>query len=573
MTSTDSVASVAEEPGWRRLSPLMLAVHPVQEVVRLLPVLVGVLFIGRNDNGPLWSLIGLGVAVGLGLVRWLTTTYRVTPDQVLVRRGLLRRQVLTVPRDRVRTVDLTSHILQRVLGLSRVVIGTGRSDRGDQGVTLDALSTAEASRLREELLHRGRPSTVSSVDTGSVLEGGPETGGPGGGAPIAGVAEAGGAAGGVSAPGVPASGLPAPGGPRSAVPGRGLSAAGVREAERLDDDEVEVAALDPAWIRFGPFTLAGLATIGVLAGAMGQVFNETRLNPRDIGALRAVYDQLNAVAVPLAVLEVTIGAVALVALLSTIGYVLAFWNFRLTRHREGTLHVTRGLLTTRSTTIEHRRVAGVEISEPLLLRLVRGARLIAIATGLRVGRGAERGGSLLLPPSPVAEVQRVAGEVYGEPSVVTCALKPHGPAARRRRYTRALAAAALVTAAFLLLWRLAGWPAWTWQAALALFPIGLLLAADRYRSLGHNLLGGNLVVRQGSLVRRRHVLSTDGVIGLIVHESFFQRRAGVATLTATTAAGKQHYEAVDIEAGEAASLADATLPGLLTPFLERRPPA
>ncbi|MEU0570522.1 PH domain-containing protein [Nonomuraea sp. NPDC005983] len=559
MTSTDSAASVAEEPAWCRLSPLMLAVHPVQEVIRLLPVLVGVLFIGRNDNGPLWSLIGLGVAVGLGLVRWLTTTYRVTPDQVLVRRGLLRRQVLTVPRDRVRTVDLTSHILQRVLGLSRVVIGTGRSDRGDQGVTLDALSTAEASRLREELLHRGRP----SVEAGSVLEGVPEAGGPVGGAPVAGVAEAGGSK----------KGAPTVGGSQSGVPGRGLSAAGAREAVRLDGDEVEVAALDPAWIRFGPFTLAGLATIGVLAGAMGQVFNETRLNPRDIGALRAVYDQLNAVAVPLAVLEVTLGAVALVALLSTIGYVLAFWNFRLTRHREGTLHVTRGLLTTRSTTIEHRRVAGVEISEPLLLRLVRGARLIAIATGLRVGRGAERGGSLLLPPSPVAEVQRVAGEVYGEPSVVTCALKPHGPAARRRRYTRALAAAALVTAAFLLLWRLAGWPAWTWEAALALFPIGLLLAADRYRSLGHNLLGGNLVVRQGSLVRRRHVLSTDGVIGLIVHESFFQRRAGVATFTATTAAGKQHYEAVDIEAGEAASLADATLPGLLTPFLEPRPPA
>ena len=86
-----------------------------------------------------------------------------------------------------------------------------------------------------------------------------------------------------------------------------------------------------------------------------------------------------------------------VVVASTVGYALAFWDFRLTRHPGGTLHVTRGLITTRATTIEERRLHGVEISEPLLLRMVAGARLIAIATGLRVGRGAERGGSLLAP--------------------------------------------------------------------------------------------------------------------------------------------------------------------------------
>jgi putative membrane protein len=106
---------------------------------------------------------------------------------------------------------------------------------------------------------------------------------------------------------------------------------------------------------------------------------------------------------------------------------------------------------------------------------------------------------------------------------------------------------------------------------LVLLPIGALLAADRYRSLGHAVSasadGVTLVGRHGSLVRRRVMLSRDGIIGWNVHQSFFQRRAGLATLIATTAAGHQHYEIVDVELAEALRVADQALPGLVTPFL------
>lgn len=495
----EAAVDQAADPAWRRLSPLMLAVHPVQEVVRLLPVLVGVLFVGSSSgHGPMWSFIGLGLAVALGLIRWATTTYQITPDEVRVKRGLLRRQVLSVPRDRVRSVDLTSHIMQRALGLSKVVVGTGRSDR-EEGVTLDALSTAEASRLREELLHGRKAASGASID--------------------------------------------APTDPSLSAP-----------------VETEIVRLDPAWIRFGPFTLAGFATVGVLFGVFAQFANESNLGLRRFG--EPVFDQLGSMPLIVAILEVAATIVIVVAVLSTLGYVFAFWNFRLTRHREGTLHVSRGLITTRSTTIDENRVRGVEINETLLLRIARGGRLQAITTGLR-----GRSSSLLLPPAPLADAQRVAGEVFGDPEPVTCALLPHGPRARLRRFTRALGGAALITAPLLVLWWVGFWPAWPWQAALALFPIALLLAFDRARNLGHTLLGRTLVVSQGSLVRRRQVLATDGVIGLNLRESFFQRRAGLATLTVTTAAGKQHYEALDVELAEAVALSDAVLPDHLAPFL------
>ena len=79
----------------------------------------------------------------------------------------------------------------------------------------------------------------------------------------------------------------------------------------------------------------------------------------------------------------------------------------------------------------------------------------------------------------------------------------------------------------------------------------------------------SLVTRAGSLVRRRDVLAAPGIIGWNVERSFFQRRAGLATLTATTAAGEQHYDVQDVEIGEALRVAEQLLPGLTEPFLER----
>ncbi|GII21734.1 PH domain-containing protein [Planosporangium mesophilum] len=513
------------DPSWRRLSPRMLLVHPVQELPRALVPLLGIFVAGTTSGHDWWAVVSLAGVVVAAMLRWFTTTYRITPDYVQVRQGLLRRRELSVPRDRVRTVDVTAHAIHRLVGLARVEVGTGRSDRSDEGVRLDGLSAAEASRLREELLHRrARPATETAAGTATE-----------------------------TAAGTAAETAPAP---AEAVP---VAA----------DVEVELVRLRPGWVRYGPFTLSGFVTVGVIAAFLSRLVNEAHLDPTRYGPLRAVAGHLTHAPVGLAVAEVLAACVAVVALASTFGYVLAFWGFRMTRHSAGTLHVTRGLLTARATTIEERRLRGVEISQPLLLRVAGGARCIAIATGLRVGRGAERGGSLLLPPAPRAEAERVAGEVLRSREPATAPLVPHGPRARQRRYTRTLGTAALIVGVLLAGRWLADWPDWAWQVGLVTLPVAWLLAEDRARALGHALVGGRLVTRQGSLVRRRWMLDTDGIIGWNLNRSFFQRRAGLSTLTATTAAGHQRYEVLDVDLAEALHLADEATPGLLTPFLER----
>jgi putative membrane protein len=496
---------------WLWLSPRSLVVRPVTDLIRLLPVLIGVLFFGSSrGTGSYWAYGFAALAIITSLVRWCTTRYRITAERVYLRRGLLNQKVLSVPRDRIRSVDLSAHVIYRVLGLRRVLVGTGLNDRREgESLRLDALRHDDAEALRATLL--ARPAAVGAV----------------------------GAAG-------------------AAAPG----------AER------ELARLSPGWVRFAPLTLTGLVIIGVLIGSGTQVLDATHISLTAIGPVHRLTASFGDLTLARQVLDGALAAVIAVVALSVAGYVALFWNFRLVRQDAGVLRVSRGLVSTRTTTIDERRLRGAELSEPLLLRLAGGARCLAITTGLRIGRGAEHGGSLLLPPAPRRVATDVAAAVLQVPAeLLTGGLTRHGPAARRRRYVRALGGAVVVVAAMAALGLAGIVPAWAAWASLILLPAAAALAADRYASLGHRLASGWLVTWTGTLVRRRSVLSVDGIIGWRIHQSWFQRRQGLVSLAATTAAGRQHYVAHDIPVAAALALASAATSDLITPFRSGGNPA
>jgi putative membrane protein len=511
------------DSGWQWLSPRSLVVRPVTDLIRLVPVLAGVLFFGSSHGiGGYWTVAFAALAILTSIVRYCTTRYRLTAERIYLRHGLLSKKMLSVPRDRVRSVDLTAHLVYRLLGLRRVSVGTGRSDRhGGGSLHLDALRLGDAEALRAQLL------------TGSV--------------PVAGTGSV-------------------------AVAGTGSVAVAAAPAPAAG--ETEMARLRPGWIRLAPFTMTGLVIAGVALGSAVQILNDLHLNLANIAPVYHLAVRFDDLPVSERVLSGAITALVLVVALSVAGYVALFWNFRLVRLGE-VLRVSRGLLTTRTTTIDIRRLRGAEFSEPLLLRLVGGARCLAITTGLRVGEGAEHGGSLLLPAAPRPVAQQVTSSVLataGAPvavgdELVTGELIRHGPAARRRRYVRALTGALILTGVATIAWQAAVIPAWAWAASLVLVPLAVALAADRYRSLGHLLTGGWLITRTGTLVRRRCVLSTDGIIGWRIHQSWFQRRQGLVSLAATTAAGHQHYVAHDIPAADAIALASSATGRLMAPFL------
>ena len=533
---------------WRRLSRRSMIVRPLTDLVRLLPLVAGLLILhSRTGSGLLWGVAACVFAIVTGLVHWATTRYLVTDERVYLRRGLLNQKTLSVARDRIRTVDVTAHLLHRVLGVCRISIGTGRNDlRSSENFHLDGVTRAEAESLRLVLL-----SGVGELAPG-VAELTPDH------------AEA-----------VPAGSqqIPARQPPARPVPAPGDEPGEPDEPDQPDLAERtnELVRLRVSWLRFAPLTMTGLVVLGVLFGAILQITNATDINLAATGPVRHVVAEFTAFSV---LQRILVGGGVVIAgyvLIAMAGYIAVFWNFRLVEHGADTLRVTRGLLSIRATTISLSRLRGVEISEPLLLRAARGARCIAIATGLHVGRGAEREGSVLVPPAPRAVAQRVAGAALGLPEdICSGPLEPHGPAARRRRYTRALAGAVLIIAAICLATWAQDGPAWVWMASFALLPASALIAADRYRSLGHRLADGWLVSRTGSLARRRSIISADAIIGWRIHQTWFQRRRGLLTLTATTAAGQQHYSVRDVPVADGLALAAAATGDLLLPFLPER---
>ncbi|MCD4525276.1 PH domain-containing protein [Nocardioides sp. cx-173] len=318
-----------------------------------------------------------------------------------------------------------------------------------------------------------------------------------------------------------------------------------------------VVELDPAWVRYAPLTTSGLvATAGIL-GVAGQILGNADLS---VELDRAPWPGLpgwTAVLLGLVVL------LALVGTLSVAGYLVTNWGFALTRS-SGAWHLRRGLLTTRETSLDEERVAGVSMGEPLGLRLAGGARLTAIVTGLDSDHP---GSSVLVPPAPVPVVTRVAGTVLGTSAPPTAALTGHGPAATRRRYTRALGTALALGAAVAAGLVALGAPWWAFVPLLVLPLAAVLLAADRARALGHALVEGHVVARSGSLARRRDHLQAAHVIGWNLRATWFQRRVGLTSLIATTAGGRQSVTLPDVPEPLAVGLADETLPHVVRQFL------
>lgn len=543
--STDAESASASTDGdpaaWRRLDPRVLAVFPLRQAGALIPLVVVLLIGGQGQGG--WHLLAalapVLVVLAMGATRWATVRYRVGGDRVELRGGLLNREQRSLRRDRVRTVDLRANPAHRLFRLTVVEIGTGSSTAKEGRLSLDAVTVAEGERLRRELLHRSPAATGDASRDATLGATGDATGDS------------------ITDP-YPSTSAPASTGRAAAKYDRVVAARPMPTGV-----EIEVARLHPSWLRFAPLTASGLVAVGAIVGTAFRVASDAGVNLASWATLHAAGDELDAVPLWVGV-AVLVAAVLLAGGLGSLAiYLEGWWGYRLTREPDATLRLRRGLLTTRSLSVEQGRMRGAEVTESLPLRLVGGARCAAITTGLDA-KTSNRGA--LLPPAPREEAHRVAAAalLLADPAEGTeAALTRHPPAALRRRLTRAgLPAVGLVLAGWALSDVVPGFD-WLWPAVLLVLPGAALLAADRYRNLGHALRPDYLVISQGSLVRRRVALQRRGIIGWRLRQSPFQRWAGLATLDAVTAAGAGYYSVVDVPVARAVSLVEQVNPGLL----------
>ena len=499
----------------RRLSPRTLVVGPIIQIRGLLlPIAAGLVVGGFNPwilTATLFAVLGLLIG---GFVTWKTFRYEIGEERLEIRSGLIRRSRRTIPLERVRGVDVTSTLLHRVLGVAvvRIEAASGAAGATEDG-KLDAVDAAEAERLRTVLLHRKAVLSGRSEEATTTGEEGATS--------VAATTSAGtDTSGSVTAP---------------------------------EDDTVTYFRMPRTWYLFGALSVGHLVTPFVLlatlfgmvqqsAGQMATDFLVDWVTSTDRGFLVV----FAAVSVGVLVLLMPVFAV--------VSYALTHWGFAL-RGRDGSLVAERGLFTRRSVTLERRRIRGYELRDNPLERTRRAVRLRAIVTGL--GDTANR--AVLLPIGPRPRVEEV----------VDCALDlfrgrltRHPRAALYRRLTRAVLPFVVVAGAALYLDLT--WPAIV-AGALAL--LGVPLAVDRYRSLGHGYDGERVSVRSGSLQRGQATVERSAVIGWTWTQTLFQRRSGLADLQVTVGAGAGGYTAQDASLGESVDFAGRITPEMVRPFL------
>lgn len=500
--------------GWRRL-PLRMAVVPAAaQLVALAPVvLVFFLFEGGPGRG---LLLGVAVAMSFAVVRdisrVLVTRYRVGEERVELRTGLFTTSHLSIPRDRVRGVDVTARPLHRLLGLAVVSIGTGEQARGGEtgDIRLDAIGSDEAERLRSTLVER-------------VQAGEPQ----------------------------------------------GEHAGGDARAGEAGE---AIATLQWRWLPWSIVSWWTLALPAILVGSALQLLRSAGFDPlRDDELVRDAAEGLLAVGLAALVVTVAVAMIVVGVVARVATFIEIWWGYELRREGSDRFRLRRGMLTRRSTSLQQQRIRGVELVEPILLRPFGVASARVVTTGLAESGGSatSAGSSTLGPPAPRAEVERIVAAVLERPvaPMSEVPLARHPAPALRRRLLRALAATSIVVALLVLVGAEGRGPL---SGTVPMLVTALLVAGasaayavDTWRSLGHGLGNGHLLARRGSLTRRTVALQCTGIVGWSGTATWFQRRAGLMTLRASTAAGSGSYAVVDVAPSDAIALADAALPGLI----------
>ncbi|MDG4789359.1 PH domain-containing protein [Micromonospora sp. WMMD1102] len=516
----------APEIPWRRLDARIIWVDVLYALLSLIPAGLALLVADEPRAGTLLPVLAVAVGGVLGAardaLRWVKTRYRLSGELVELRTGLLVRQYRTLRRERIRTVSTTARLRHRLAGLRVLTVGVGQPGAaGYEALQLDAVTRTVAEELRRELL-AGSP---QAAPVGAEVGVGDES------------------------------------------PGAQVFAR-IRWSWLCYNVFSVWALVTAAGLLWGGYWLArsfGFDAAGFVAGL---------LDWRALGPWRT-------------------GVIAFVGVgtLGVLGMAVAFvaenWAFRLVRVDTPTgavLRTSQGLFRTREVNRDVGRLRGVEISEPLLWRWMGMADTNVISTGLTIWSMTPA--TTILPRGPVGVARRVAARVLdldAGASPFAVPLRRHPPAALRRRLGWAVLFTLAVTG--LLAWlggdvrAVPAWlggdvlrvPGWLWLVGVGLLPVALGAAVVAWRALGHGIVGDHLVVRSGLVSRSTVALSRPAVIGWRLRQSLPQRRLGLATLVATTAAGHGRYAAVDVPARSVVGFAEQVVPGLLAPLVGNAP--
>ena len=117
-------------------------------IARLPSVLVFVGLIG---------VVGVGLFAVAGL-RWWRFTFEIEGEELVVRRGVVQQQRLSIPLGRVQSVSLEQKLLHRIVSLVQISLETAGTETAE--FVIDAVDQRTASALQQTIANYRRPTRV-----------------------------------------------------------------------------------------------------------------------------------------------------------------------------------------------------------------------------------------------------------------------------------------------------------------------------------------------------------------------------------------------------------------------------
>jgi putative membrane protein len=144
-------------PEPRRLHPASLILRWLKIVPQMLAGGIG-LAATSNYEGIrrfiLFAMFAALVGALFALLSWWRFRYTIGPGEIVIEKGVIKRQRRVIPFDRVQDIAIERALLARLFGTARVRVETGGSAK-DEG-ELDMVALGEAQALRDLVRHGAR---------------------------------------------------------------------------------------------------------------------------------------------------------------------------------------------------------------------------------------------------------------------------------------------------------------------------------------------------------------------------------------------------------------------------------
>jgi putative membrane protein len=160
-----------QEP--QRLHPFTLLLRVGASLPPLLLILVPTLQNPSSEN-----VFGVALTVFYGVValpaivlQYLRFSYRITPKQIVIQKGVLKRQNRSIPIERIQNIQIQRNLVARILGVAKVTIETAGSSATEGSLEYVGLGDAhEIRRAVRTFQHQTDGADAAAADEATADE-------------------------------------------------------------------------------------------------------------------------------------------------------------------------------------------------------------------------------------------------------------------------------------------------------------------------------------------------------------------------------------------------------------------